>query len=824
VYLLVFLRRAVADGAESAAMQQALQRLVVLLVVQHLARLDQASTAPSTSSSIHPAAGGTDQRAVACPGTATSSSSSTPRLPAFLSSIAAAVAGIRNDCSSGALEPGCASGWVDRLPEFWHVLRSETDEYFSEAVRQECMPVVLSGRYVTQLLSMAALGQDPVQLGHPLHVDGARAELSQLLVDMQLQQQQQRGFLQQSHQSQYSSTCRTGCSSATTQGVHQHLHSGCTSSCSSSCSRSAAGCDGCDIRSSSSSSADAGRLLQCSSWVATAHKLMWHLELAGAGHCQTTDTVKPHPGSAEAALHAQTAHGWPYGTPVQSVAALSGPSTSCLAAAAVTAAAATGCSVVDCSLAELTAKGGKLLWELLQDARVSPAAASNTAAGGAASTFNPAAADAADLAQATGQDMQQASQQAAGSPQSLVVLVNTTTEGSRDLGHRALSALQQLCTGMSLVGAPTAQQGNTWDAEPPCQQQMPQVNLILLCAPSQCPSLHSAMGPRCFKLALPGAPTREQLEEDCRVQLAQDCSKHLSDHLQDLGQYTKQYREALQTAVQENSGPPLPQEQGQGLLSQGQQQQSCTTHGPAPSATAGAALQHALQGPAGAAPAAPSVGRLAERLSGALAAIHMTAVEAYTPLYSSNIAATNDAQPLWTAHDRVCQAVLLSKPADVVRALQQLLLALRQPLLNHRSALKAALKGAQRHMTPGEALAAAATGAVPRAAAGDVAAAAGAGNAAGRTALRVAAEPGALQGRVRKCVANWTQELLQVCCCDQLYSVLGVGRVSLLLNHNTRHLGCTFCNSVLNQNMSNSHSSPLSKYNLKLTYAWCVAG
>jgi hypothetical protein len=80
------------------------------------------------------------------------------------------------------------------LSALWQLLQQLTEAEFAEALREELSPAtqaLLSGRYISQLMAMAALGQDPVQLGQPLHLDAARAELTQLAMHTHIQAQQQ---------------------------------------------------------------------------------------------------------------------------------------------------------------------------------------------------------------------------------------------------------------------------------------------------------------------------------------------------------------------------------------------------------------------------------------------------------------------------------------------------------------------------------------------------------------------------------------------------------------------------------------------------------
>lgn len=222
---------------------------------------------------------------------------------------------------------------------------------------------------------------------------------------------------------------------------------------------------------------------------------------------------------------------------------------------------------------------------------------------------------------------------------------------------------------------------------------MQPVHLILICAPSQQGQVGAILGARCYQLALP-AGSREQVEGDCRTHLMQQCSSDLLEHIQDAARCVHQHGEVRGAGKQA-------QQQQQDLEGAGAQQQ-----------------QQQQQGASAAAAAMPAAARrLAERLAGALAEAHCSALAAHSRQLSTHpvggCASTGDAPSgsnsssngegcaspvaLWSAQDLACQALPLSKPADAICSMQQLLRSLRQPLAARRSALAAGLAGVRRY-------------------------------------------------------------------------------------------------------------------------------
>lgn len=713
--------RTVADRAATAEQQQALHRLVVLLVGQHLAALEHTSTGGGTSNSNQ--AGAADQGSntssnpvgpsnvqeqqahAAADSTTSSSSSSTPRLPCLLSMLASAVGTDSIDPGATAASTAASSGASNRnvptqqqqqqhkkLAALWKLLTELSEDQFSEAVRQECLPTALSGRYLTQLMSMAAYGQDPVQLGQPLHLEAARRELAQL----PLQQHQTGSSGGRSALPGADVSLEAGAAGVRSEGIiwtprrlalaaaaadaaGGHKSSGATASSSSS---STGGLAAADLAASA-------RLLQCSSWVAAAHKLMWHLELATARASSCSTDVGPvrllESGSTPAGSLGAVQQGPAVQTAVQSVALLTGSAVHCLVAAATTAAAATGCRLVKSSMADLQASQDGVLHVLPLHSHHPSTTPDTTGVAG----------------------WQQTQQQ----QQPVVLLVDLTQKGA-PLQPATLSALQRCCSPIPWVCAPADGPPSAQPAPAPIQP----VHLVLICALSQPAQLESILGPECYKLVLPGVPSRDSWEEDCRAQLMQEMGSALAEHLQDVSRCATQQQQQAAAAAVVAADTPTGQGEQHGLV---HQHESALAAGQEAAAdTTKAEQQQQQQREQTAAMAAgsmPAAQRLAERLSHVLAAAHMDTVAAVAQQCSAGVGGdAGQAQGLakgqyharhrpcsntssmireggsvqnpgiWPAHDLACEAVPLWKPADVLCTFQQLLPTLRQPLAARR--------------------------------------------------------------------------------------------------------------------------------------------
>lgn len=309
LFVVEVLSRVVADAAGTAEQQQGLQRLIVLLVVQHLSTLDQSDT--DSSCDATPTMPVADAQLAASDSSTAGDSQQAP--PHLLQQLAAVTS------------PCCDDGTAARqrqVAALWETLQHAPDVQLCDGVRQANLPAVLSGRYMAQLLAMAAFGRDLCMLEQPLHISIAQQELAQLLA-------------QQRH--------------------HQALGSACTTSSSDS-ARSGMSCmPACAL-------ASAARLLSCSSWVAALHKLTWHLE-ASAAAARQPDATGPQADSSDSADQASSCAAQlpPLVPAAQSVVLLSGPSAACLFAVAATAAASTGCSVMKLGLGQLAAQEEGLL-------------------------------------------------------------------------------------------------------------------------------------------------------------------------------------------------------------------------------------------------------------------------------------------------------------------------------------------------------------------------------------------------------------------------------------------------------------------------------
>jgi len=653
--------RAVADRAASAEEQQALQRLVLLLVVQHLAVLGQpTAAAPSTAaqSALQPAQGASTAASSA------SSSSSTPRSPGLLQTLAELV-GTHDSCGDGNSSSYSNRCSKPSLAQFWQALQQMPEAQLSDSLRQECLPAVLSGRLVGQMMAMAAWGRDPIHSDQPLHVEVAQQELKELL--------SQQLMLRPQKNAQYGD--------AAAGAAATKLLSGCGDGSSSRRRRR----DRSRVEAAAFAATD--RLLPCSVWVAAVHKLMWHIEAAAM-----------HSGNLEADEAGELITS-PLMSAVCSVAVLSGPSVSALTAAAVTAAAATGCVVVKKSLPELLAEEQQLLEQLhgLSAAAMQSAGAAAAPVGKSSSsqrTQGSAGACVEGPSDSAAALQMQQRQLAAELPP--VVLVVDLTDAAAGPLHspEASSVLQRWCSQLPWVVVSNSTHPVLSDIEDYGQRL---VHLILLCLPSQQQQLQSFLGTHSYQLAFPGQLSKEQLQEDCRVQLLADFSSALSAHVQ----------AACCTAQQQHQGHNSKQQQLPVVEDEAVGE---------PQPVAAAAL--------------PAARHLADRLAAAVAEVHRSAVQAIQEHFKSkaSIAAcapTPDAAQTvgWShtarhpssssssssismgrcsgsgcAYDTACTAAPLSKPFDALRVLQRLLPACTLPLNTRRAALRAGLAGASRYL------------------------------------------------------------------------------------------------------------------------------
>eukprot|EP00775_Hariotina_reticulata_P006043 gene6043-6281_t len=243
------------DGIPSAVAARALQRVIALLVLHHLAFLDQhssedppqAAEADNIEANMKTAARGSTRNSIPAADSQPENSNSNI-LQQVLHHLA------RTGCSSdlaGGNAPGCA---------VWQDLQQMSDLCFVEAVRSALLPRVVPGRMVSQMLALSSNGADPVLCLEPLHIPAAQAELQQLLWQQAAGQFGPSGPLQ-------------------TSGQQKLCWDGTGSSLQTCMAPAEVAC--------------AARLLRCSTFVTAAHKLMWWLQ-----HAQQRQVLQPGEGCA----------------------------------------------------------------------------------------------------------------------------------------------------------------------------------------------------------------------------------------------------------------------------------------------------------------------------------------------------------------------------------------------------------------------------------------------------------------------------------------------------------------------------------------------
>jgi hypothetical protein len=633
---------------------------VLLLVVQHLALLDQQQHSPHTS--------GSSRANAVLPASCSSSSS----ISSLAAAAAVAAAGqkvqLKIDTTAG---PGSSSesGWLQQMlsdlgardemvsttssssssstagtTDAWLQLQQLPDAAFADKLRSSQLPRVLPGRVLAQLSLVASMGRDPVNSLEGLHVAAAQAELLQLL-------QQQ--------------ACAAA---AAPQGTLA--------------AAAAAGVGGRAGLMLTAEISSALRLLPCSSFVAAAHKLMLWLQSCTDQHSRCMSGSEAAGAPAAAASVAVVSGSWQPG--VQALAA--------------TAAAALGATVVRL--------------QLLQPGHAEQERAAAVQAA-AAAAVPEAADDAVDCEQAlelacddtTEQQLGNLSEHepaaaAAAGPAMVVALVDLQQHGDSGLSGEQLQELLLLLRRWSSQApgcvAPSAplhtqqqlQEDGLLSVGAPC------VSFIVLCAPHTAQQLLqdlSALQSHCCQLALPAGEVAEQLAADCKAQLMSSCGWALLEHVRDahcLAQQQQQQGLICSSSDSSKDNDEVPAQAGSA------KQLVVSTSGAAALA---------------AAPAEPAARHLAERLAAALASIHQAVYEAYEERYSrisssSSSVAGNAASAASTKAYRVqpsnaqhvaaletSQAVPLARPFDVLQLLPGLLSEGRSRLVARRASLATCL-------------------------------------------------------------------------------------------------------------------------------------
>lgn len=399
----------------------------------------------------------------------------------------------------------------------------------------------------------------------------------------------------------------------------------------------------------------------------------------------------------------------------QTVTVLSGPSPAVLTPAVLTAAAATSPVVLRHSINELQAGEHRLvMW--LQGAGAVTAEAAAAAAAGTVGDGSP---------HPSAHQQEDEGEQCQWQLPPALLLIDVASEEL--LGAHQYAILQRWCSHCPWAAAAVSDSsGNLSPIRP--------LHVVLLCKLSQSRQLQGVLGCRCYQLAIPGTPHREQLESDIRAQLLAQRSSALSAHIQDLN-------EALQTGIQSGSLSPA-------RLADGLASVLADVHLTAAAAYAANFSTHA-----------GSHGRTS---SGAVTALRQRSTPPHAPA-ASVLGGSSTARPLVAAADddlRIYEAVPLSKPSEALHLAQHLWVECRQRQTARRAALRSALTGAQRYL---ELLDASAAGAQAADAAG--------GLSEGSSAAALAASAQVvgpdvqlqeLRDNLMKLVAKWADELCKV--------------------------------------------------------------
>jgi hypothetical protein len=677
-YRLLCTCRGVCDGTgASAAIEKALQRTLMLLVVQHLALLDQQQhpqKGSSSSSSSNragdlssPSSGSRSPAAAAAVGQkvqmridsacAASCSSESSWLQQVLADIGCSTAQLPVDSSNNS-STGTATA------DSWQQLQQLPDAAFADKLRSSQLPLVLPGRMLAQLSLVAGMGRDPVNSLEGLHVAAVQTELLQLL--------QQQAAAAAAVEPNTAAAAAAGLAGASPDVVGRGVMAAADISC-------------------------ALRLLHCSSFVSAAHKLMWWMH--GCIDQPTNEVTNANDAAAPAAA--------------APVAVLSGTWSPAVNALAATAAAALGATVLRLELLQ-PGRAEHRLAEAVQAAAAAAAAASSAAvtAETELSVHSPVEDNSTEqqftqlpdhlAADTNAAPAAAAAAAAAAAPPALVVAV-------LDLQHYGTTG--NLPTGQK---EELLQLLRRWSSQPPCsvslntaleqQQQQdeiacaavaPCVCFVVLCAPHTAQQLLQgmpALQSHCYQLSLPAVQDAEQLAADCKAQIMSSCGWALLEHIRDvhtLAHHQQQQQQMrLGSGSSSSSSRETSEEQGQ----------------PSSSSVSGAAA---------AAPAAvaaePTARHLAERLAAALASIHSAVHAAYADYYlldttcSSSSSSNGEAGSRCNDHSRVpfsavanfkqaaafkaSQSVNIAKPFDVLQLLPALLSEGRGQLVARRASL-----------------------------------------------------------------------------------------------------------------------------------------
>lgn len=721
-----------ADGAATAEDQQTLRRLVLLLVIEHLALVDQplpsndSSTCQLHMNKTSQCFQQTTQAVPNCDATGTANNTlrqgsshaadnGPDRVPAPVSQ--------QRECPtspwlqetlarlSGRSAVGVSSSVMRRSSSrsqdhaavcAWHELHHMPEAVFMESVQTAVMPRTLASRMFQQLVLVAKLGRDPVLSMEGLHVAAGRHEIVQLLL-----QQVQAVNLDEKCQVQ-----ETDNGGLVVSGYRNKNY----------------------VTSNIMSAEDlawAHRLLPCTDFVAAVHKLMWWLQ-----DClDRQQLIQPVPslyliaaGNDAAAVVYHRLSVW---GSAASVAVLSGQCPSAMRAAAATAAASMGAFVLQ--LQQQDVQDDLLIWHAVQDITQSAAAATQEdlafSAAQGSSDSDPIGGHIENgaVGSATAVDKPTSQQQL-----SLVVLLDL--HGEEKLEGNVLMLLQRWMStnpgGLTQLQSTTCaahsialhmmQQNQQASQEQWCklsklqqqqlvkQQQHMQaaaispsaadsaqdsgtayiVNIcfVLLCTPEQSQQLLSAMPAvqqQCYQLGLPANHLSEQLAADCKTELIARCEKYLLEHVKNAAalvhgaeqQYNEQAAAVAKTVAETCEAPSSQQWRPKAAIATKQ-------------------------------PSNESVAtRLADRLAAALVSIHSSASESYrlsqtesTPgSYSCDRSQMNQhttrvagcsAGHTWSL---ASQTVPLSKPYDVLQLLPHLLAETHKPLAAKRAALVSCL-------------------------------------------------------------------------------------------------------------------------------------